>query len=103
MSITFAELQERFQQVWLDGRLLHASVTIAEADYESLEREMIPQKQWTAFERDLLGEERIAELDSHHNLGKITHVINYVNSSMVEVVRDPGQPSGSIILSEAEA
>lgn len=99
MSITFALLQQRFEQAWLESKLLPASVTIAEADYEAFESDLFPKKEWTAFERDLLGEERLAELDLPH--ASIDYIINYMNCQMVKLVRDPEQPPGTIILSEA--
>ncbi len=90
MSITFVELQERFRQVWLVGGLLPASVTIAEADYESLQHEMIGERRASEKEED------------RYKPRAITYIINSVNDSMVEVLCDPEQPSGSIILNEAE-
>ncbi len=96
MSITFDALQRTFEQAWHEEKKLPVSLTIAEADYEAFAESTIPVHIWSEFERDLLGDARIAELDLSNNRMGISHIVNYVNNGVVKLIRSAEQPQGDV-------
>src|SRR4051812_19058583 len=93
---SFEVMQRHFEQVWREGKMIPESVTIAEADYEALLKSLIPRREYTDFERELLGEDGVAELEYRQSPKDISHILNHVNAGMVRVNRSPHLPSGKI-------
>src|SRR5258708_10760577 len=98
MSVTFEAMQKQFYEVWDTQHVLPDSVTISEADYDAFSLSVFPPREWTDFERELLGDARITEMELARRRGDIGGVINYVNAGMVRLIRDDSLPSGTISL-----
>ena len=97
-------IQERFQQFFIEKRKMVASITMSDADYDALVVELLPQREWTEIERELLGEARMAELDlSKYRTKGIAKILDYTDSNYVAVYHDATVGQGTFILSEAKA
>jgi len=101
-------LQQRFKQAFLEKRLCPATVTIAEADYESLQQSIWPStvllKNQQFFldsflKREPISEEHLAEMDIYQH-GNITYILNYVNAGYVKLICNPDLPPGTIQLNK---
>jgi hypothetical protein len=101
MGVTLHDVEKRFGEVWQERRFLPGSVTISEQDYEGFSFSVIPPQDFCDFEREVLGEARIAELDLSEHRKHISHIINWVNCGMVCLVRDPTLAPSTLLLDEA--
>lgn len=86
-TITFQSVQHTFEQAFLNERKIPTALTISEADYNAFCESMFPPaREFSAFERDSLGEARVAELEQQitaYQRQRITHILCYVTGEMV--------------------
>ena len=96
------DIQAQFSQFFIEKRRPIASVAMNEADYKALTAELLPEPQWSAVEIDLLGKERLAELDlSKYRIVGISKILDYTDGNLVQVLRDATLQPGTFVLSEA--
>lgn len=99
MSTTFQSVQQDFEQAFRSEGKTPTSITLPESDYNAFCESMFPKIEYSDFERDLLGEAKIAEFEyqrTAYQRQRVTHILCYVTGGLIPLDLDAGLPSGEV-------
>ena len=103
MSI-MQDIQEQFQQFYIDKRKMVASITMSDADYNALVDEVLPLQDNPTLQYlcDILGEQKVKELNLAQHLHRnVAKILDYTDGNHVDVLHNATVEQGTFVLSEA--
>lgn len=100
-DITLSSVQQAFEQAFLTGKKIPVSITLSEADYNAFCESIFSKHEYSAFERDLLGESVVADLEQRrtaYQRQRVTHILCGVNGGMIPILFSQHMPSGKMYI-----